>query len=523
MKKSSMNIGIIFLLALTIIFSGCDKNSPTKPDQLEVIGLVITQSGKTQVSYKGNENVVGELEVAQGQLSDALFIKFIDADQSVFTPSENSFTLGYELADTSYCKIYQHEGKEGGFEFHLDARNRAHGHTTVIFKLIEKSRLIFTSKPIPIHVESGAEEVYAWIWAFDGSANALHVYHSVSGEEKANFPASAHPMMHIIHAGPEDEPTIWMANQETAYAFTAGFHGHGDHAHMEIPEAYKTIPVGKSPTHTGVSPDGMTVAFANDGDQTVSVIDVSIGTVKTISHGSGHSAAMLTGSYLITTAATSTTEKWAKIVDIPTNTVAAQIEIGTGAHGDAYYAAGNTAFIACSDGFYVVDVAGKSLKKSIPYTQPGRTNFLYHGENAGLAVGLHKTDAGTSDKILLLDLAGESLEYLTISGATLDWKIKEGHFALSQNGQVAVLADLTTPKIYWLDLQARVIRTLTASTAGAALALNYDGSQVWALDRNSLKVSQIHAEHNDIEKEFIVAAGTEWLFVTSFDGTVTGN
>jgi len=198
----------------------------------------------------------------------------------------------------------------------------------------------------------------------------------------------------------------------------------------------------------------------------------------------------------------------------------ATIETATGTHGDAFYAAGNTAFLACGDGIYIIDVIAKSLKKSLPYTEPGRTNFLYHGEGASMAVGLHKTESGTSDKILLLDMAGETLEYLTIAGATLDWKIKDGYFALSQNGQVAVLADLSQPKVYHVDLQTKAVSTLTAPVAAVAVATNFDGSQVWVLDKTSQQVSRIHVEHNEREDEFSVSAGTEWIFVTSFNGEV---
>jgi len=366
-----------------------------------------------------------------------------------------------------------------------------------------------------------AEKVYAWIWAYDGSASTLRAYNSSTGELGAEFTASAHPMMHIIHAGPSDEPTIWMANGSMAYAFSAGFHDHGDHGHMETPEIYQTVTTGQSPVHTGVSPDGLTVGFSNDGDQTVSVIDVATGTTQTISGGSGHSAALLTGEYLITTAATSTAEKWAKIIDISADTVVATIETATGSHGDAFYETGNTAFIACGDGIYVIDVSAKTLKTSIPYTEAGRTNFMYHGEGASIAVGLHKTDAGTSDKILLLDMANESLEYLTISGATLDWKIMDGYFSLSQDGQVAVMADLTLSKIYHVNLQTKVVTTLTAPAAAVAVATNYDGSQVWAEDKSAQTITRIKVEDNSQHDEFSVSADTEWIFVTSFDGEVT--
>lgn len=518
MNNNNVVIKKFFILLLVLIIMGCDN--PTQATTVDVIGIVITQGDATRVNYAGDETVTGELDVAEGQLSSEFEIQFIDADQAVFAPSADNYHLEWDIADETICEFYQHDGEAGGFEFHLDAREKEHGHTTIVFRLLEGTNTVFTSKSIPIHVTGHEEKVLAWIWAYDGTAGTLQAYHSADGEKKAEFTASAHPMMHIIHAGPVDEPTIWMANGGMAYAFTAGFHGHGDHAHLEIPEIYNTVATGAGPVHTGVSPDGMTVAFANDGDQTVSVIDVAGGSVQTISHGSGHSAALLTGEYLITTAATPTAEKWANIIDISTNTVVATIETAPGAHGDAYYDVGNTAFIACGDGIYVIDVAAKSLKKSLPYTQAGRTNFLYHGEEASKAVGLHKTESGTSDKILLLDMAAEIMEYLTIPGATLDWKIKDGYFALSQDGQVAVLADLSLPNIYHVNLQTKEVTTLTAPSASAAVATNFDGSQVWVLDKSSQKVSRIHVEHNERTDEFNAASGTEWIFVTSYDGEV---
>jgi len=513
---SKLVLGVIIIFMM----SACDKDNPIQPKTVDVIGIVITQADSTRVNYAGDETVTGELDVVEGQLSPEFEIQFIDAEKAVFTPSADKYHLEWDIADETICEFYQHDGEAGGFEFHLDAREKEHGHTTIVFRLMEGTNTVFTSKSIPIHVTGHEEKVLAWIWAYDGTAGTLQAYHSADGKKKAEFTASTHPMMHIIHAGPVDEPTIWMANAGTAYAFTAGFHTHGDHAHMETPEIHSTVATGSSPVHTGVSPDGMTVAFANDGDQTVSVIDVAGGSVQTISHGSGHSAALLTGEYLITTAATPTDEKWAKIIDISANSVVATIETATGTHGDAFYAAGNKAFLACGDGIYIVDVTAKSLKKSLPYTEAGRTNFLYHGEESSLAVGLHKTESGTSNKILLLDMAGETLEYLTISGATLDWKIKDGYFALSQNGDVAVLADLAMPQIYHVNLQTKEVKTLTAASASSAVATNFDGSQVWVLDKSSQTVSRIDVEHNERKDDFTVATGTEWIFVTSYDGEV---
>jgi len=520
MKICTAFAGLILLLFFMLVISGCHKDHTTKSDTFTVIGLVITQGDKTRVNYAGDETVTGELNLEENKLSVEFQIQFIKQDQSVITPSTDKYRLVAEIADKTICTFYQAEDKAGGYVFQLDAREKKIGNTTIVFKLMEGTNTVFTSKTISIRVHVDENKAPAWVWAYNGTAATLQAYHSVTGEMKAQFTASAHPMMHIIHAGPAEKPTIWMAKSGTASAFTAGFLTTQTPAKMETPAVYATLTTGKTPVHTGVAPDGMTVAFANDGDQTVSVIDVAGRSVRAVANGSGHSAALLTGPYLITTSATPTQEKWAKIIDLSANAVVQTIETATGAHGDAFYAAGNKAFIACGDGIYVIDVAAKSLKKSLPYTQPGRTNFLYHGEKASLTVGLHKTESGTSDKILLLDMAAESLEYLTVSGATLDWKIQNGYFALSQDGKVAVLADLALARVYHVNVQTRTVTTLTAPAAAVAVATNHSGTHVWMLDKTRQKVSCINVAKNARTDEFSVTAGTEWIFVTSHHGQV---
>lgn len=362
-------------------------------------------------------------------------------------------------------------------------------------------------------------KIHAWLWAFDSIADSLRVYHTVDHKKWASFSASMHPFMRIKRAGLINSNlnhAIWMAGGNTAYSFTDGLLDHGDHGHIVIPKIHFTVPLGEAvnAAHIGCSPDGNLVAFANDNGQDVKLINNTNGVVTTIPNGSGHSAALLTEEYVITTAATPSSEKWAKINDIASGAVVATIPIGTGAHGDAYYAAGKKAFIACTNGIYIIDVNSKTLKDSLLYTQPGRTNFLYHGTNNSIAVGLHKTDANTSDKILRLDLANEKLEYITITGATLDWKIKDGYFALSEDGKIAVMSDLNLAKIYHINLETKEIKTLDAPAAASAIATNYDGNHIWVLNGNT--VSRIYVPNGKSEESFAIAEGTAWIFITSY-------
>jgi len=364
--------------------------------------------------------------------------------------------------------------------------------------------------------ESGhSHDIEAFIWAFDDDSGRVSIYDVQNEISKATYTASAFAMMHCFMAGPATEPTVWMAKNNKAYAFTTGFDlSHGDHAHKEAPIEYATIAVGDNPVHMGSTPSGDSVAFANDGDGTVSIIDVTAReVVQTSTHGSGHSSALLTGEYLITTPATASGETWAKIIDIARDSVLDSLDIGAGAHGDAYYAAGKKAFIAVTGGIAVIDVAARAVSKTIPYTGIGRTNFLYHGHNNRFAVGLHKTDSGTSDKLLILDMASDQLEYLVIPDATLPWNISKGQFALSADGNVAVISDNVASKIYHVTLAAKAIKTLSAPAAACAVATDENGIFVWALTGS--EVSMIHVAENRATDTFTVGQGVDWIYVTS--------
>jgi hypothetical protein len=335
----------------------------------------------------------------------------------------------------------------------------------------------------------------------------------------ASFTADMHPLMRVMEGGmiySNLNFSQWMAKGNQIYAFTDGILDHGDHGHIVLPLVHQTITLTETANlvHHGRSFNGQKVAFADDAQQQVVIIDVQDGAVTTIGHGSAHSAAVLTGDYIITTAATSTGEKWANMIYISSGEVDTTLEIGAGAHGDAYYYQNNTAFIACEDGIYLIDVDAKQVKKTIPYTENGRTNFLYHTPGGAFAVGLHKTESGTSDKLILLDLANETLDYMTISGAELDWNISSGLFALAREGGGAVFSDESQAKIYHVSLETQETITLDSPEAGAPIAVNYDGKHIWAL--SSQTVSRIYVPDNNIEDTIAVPSGTDWIWVTTY-------
>jgi len=361
--------------------------------------------------------------------------------------------------------------------------------------------------------------IHGWLWAYNSDAATCDVFHTEDLQKWASFSAAMHPMIRVFEAGIVSanlNHSLWMADGNQVYAFTDGILDHGDHGHIVLPVVHQTItiPENASLVHSSCSYSGQTVAFADDAEQQVVLIQVQDGAVTTIGHGSAHSSAVLAGDYVITTAATSTGEKWANLIYLASGEIDTTLEIGAGAHGDAYYDQNNTVFISCSDGIYVIDVNAKQVKTNIPYTETGRTNFIYHVSGEQFAVGLHKTESGTTDKFMLLDLANETLAYVTIPNAQLDWNLTAGLFALAREGRVAVFSDKSKAKIYHVTLETQQIITLDAPAEASPIAVSYDGTHIWALSGE--KVSRIYVADNKIEDIITVPTGTDWILATTY-------
>jgi len=194
--------------------------------------------------------------------------------------------------------------------------------------------------------------IHGWLWAFDTEAASCQVFHTEDLKLLKTFSMNMHPMLRVFEAGLINanlNHSLWMAQGNQVYAFTDGILDHGDHGHIVLPLVHQTITLVENANlvHHSRSLDGQKVAFADDARHKIVIINVQDGAVTTLGHGSAHSAALLAGDYLITTAATSTAEKWAKLIYLATGEVEKTLEIGAGAHGDAYYQPTNTAFIAC--------------------------------------------------------------------------------------------------------------------------------------------------------------------------------
>ena len=377
------------------------------------------------------------------------------------------------------------------------------------------------------HDHDHSDMPLAWVWGYDADSGILTAYHS-EGTKRATFAAHIHPMIRIAHAPSETRPTIWMADGHMAQGFTAGFHPHMDHGHMETPEKVVSLSVVHNPAHMSASADGQKVVIANDENQTLTVIDVETGTGDaTVTHGSPHSAALMTGQgHLVTT---HMQENWAKIVDPLTDTVLAEIPIGSGSHGDAYYAATGRAFIACVEGIEVINTVSMMKTKRLAYPVDGRTSFLYHAGETASAIGLHNftvdDERQETDSFLLLDMMNETLEAISIPGASLDWSSRDGHFAMAKNGKTVAFADLEASLIYVADIDPdsaayKSVISISVPAPGVAVGMGDKGEHLFILVNDFVYPVNINEEEVEMAAGFAVKAGTDWIDVTSSSGEV---
>ncbi len=359
----------------------------------------------------------------------------------------------------------------------------------------------------------------AWLWAFDSDQDSLRIYDTATGLLEATFFAQPHSFLHEVQAGPAAEPTVWMGSGGIGYPFSAGFESHGDHAHMVRPQNLDRVITGSGNTHLTSDPSGDFVCWANDGDATFTVVDVTTRVPVTINHGSPHSGSLLAGGRVL---ATHMNEKWARIIEVESGDILATVTIDTLAHGEAYYSAADQAFVPCLHGVSVVDFTQQDFLELIPYPDTGRVNFLYYRHGSSKALAPVKLDSGTASSVWILDLTARSMSAVILPGSALAWNRSGGNISLSSDGSRALLTDLETAKAYLVDVDHGTTETLEISASDMACALDFSGDKLWLLDKVS---GQIHYRYRTETawqegSGFSVSAGSDWIFITNLDPAV---
>ncbi len=145
----------IVIISFLIITVACSKDNETinQADHFEAIGTAITDASGA-ISVKILRGITTDTLVAPyGARSEAMFIKFYDNNENIIQPPKDADKyLGYEIGDPSLVKVYQHEGEEGGYEFHLDGLKE--GKTTIQFFVMHNGHADYRSGLIPLVVKN---------------------------------------------------------------------------------------------------------------------------------------------------------------------------------------------------------------------------------------------------------------------------------------------------------------------------------------------------------------------------------
>lgn len=142
---------IIFLLSISLF--SCSEDDPVQPQEehFEAIGMVFESSGIRLASIlRGVTEDI--LEAPEEGMSEHINIKFYDEDENIIDPpTDEDKSLAWEIDDPSILSIWQHEGEEGGFEFHL--KGESEGETYIEFFVNHNDHHDYRSGKIPVHVE----------------------------------------------------------------------------------------------------------------------------------------------------------------------------------------------------------------------------------------------------------------------------------------------------------------------------------------------------------------------------------
>ncbi|MCF8412437.1 MAG: hypothetical protein K9G44_03405 [Melioribacteraceae bacterium] len=144
-------IALILFVLISTIFSGCEDD-PVEPqsEHYEAIGVYLSQSGIKVASILRGETT-DTLFVAAGARTDGINVQFYDENEELIEPpTESGTSFAWEIENPTLVSVWQHEGEEGGFEFHLDGIQE--GITSIELFIMHNDHPDFRSGEIPVKV-----------------------------------------------------------------------------------------------------------------------------------------------------------------------------------------------------------------------------------------------------------------------------------------------------------------------------------------------------------------------------------
>ena len=139
------------LLTIITLTTGCEDD-PISPQEehLSAIGMVFYSSG-IEVARMVRGVTTDTLFVPFGGLTEHFDIKFLDENENEFDPPSTEIqTLSWEFENSAIADIWQHEGEEGSFDFHLSGLQT--GVTNIEFFVMHNDHNDYRSGKIPVKV-----------------------------------------------------------------------------------------------------------------------------------------------------------------------------------------------------------------------------------------------------------------------------------------------------------------------------------------------------------------------------------
>ncbi len=153
-KHFKMLFIVFFVIVISLTITSCSKDDdPLSPSEehFEAIGMVIYDaSGKMTVKILRGETT-DTLNAETGKRSDHFTVKFYNEDEVlVDAPEDEHHSFAAQIDDITIAKLWQHEGEEGGFEFHIDGLKS--GITNIEFFIEHEGHADYRTGKIPLKV-----------------------------------------------------------------------------------------------------------------------------------------------------------------------------------------------------------------------------------------------------------------------------------------------------------------------------------------------------------------------------------
>ncbi|MBK8946193.1 MAG: hypothetical protein IPM32_13130 [Ignavibacteriae bacterium] len=144
----------VLFFSFLLVFISCKDDDPITPaeDHFEAIGTIIYDATGAVVVSILRGRTDDTLQINNGELSDHFEVKFYDENENIINPPNNeNIKLSYEIGENTIASWWQHEGEEGGFEFHLNGLKP--GTTTLELFIVHEGHNDYRSGLIPLIVK----------------------------------------------------------------------------------------------------------------------------------------------------------------------------------------------------------------------------------------------------------------------------------------------------------------------------------------------------------------------------------